>query len=239
MKSLSLKLRNLLQIGGDPEETAVVSWTDDELIQKAEEAFKDAVDVANSDGWKVEKQTAEGDVVHSKFIRRNHKIFRITGTVDIPPKVLFDVLKNNIENVPSWNPTLLQCRILKDINDKVSISYQVAAEGGGGIVSSRDFVTLRRCDVHNGVYVCAGTSILYPDMPAQKGYVRGENGPGCWVMTPIPNEPNKCIFQWVLDTNLKGWIPQTIIDTALSFAMFDYIRYVRCYAKVLHEEGKF
>ena len=51
---------------------------DDELIQKAEEAFKDAVDVANSDGWKVEKQTAEGDVVHSKFIRRNHKIFRIT-----------------------------------------------------------------------------------------------------------------------------------------------------------------
>lgn len=40
-------------------------------------------------------------------------------------------------------------------------------------------------------------------MPAQKGYVRGENGPGCWVMTPIPNEPNKCIFQWVLDTNLK------------------------------------
>ena len=37
----------------------------------------------------------------------------------------------------------------------------------------------------------------------------------------------------------QGWIPQTIIDTALSFAMFDYIRYVRCYAKVLHEEGKF
>lgn len=40
-------------------------------------------------------------------------------------------------------------------------------------------------------------------MPVQKGYVRGENGPGCWVMTPIPNEPNKCVFQWLLDTNLK------------------------------------
>ncbi len=40
-------------------------------------------------------------------------------------------------------------------------------------------------------------------MPAQKGFVRGENGPGCWVMTPIPNEPNKCVFQWLLDTNLK------------------------------------
>ena len=46
-------------------------------------------------------------------------------------------------------------------------------------------------------------SVVYPDMPAQKGFVRGENGPGCWLMTPIPNEPNKCIFQWLLDTNLK------------------------------------
>lgn len=43
-------------------------------------------------------------------------------------------------------------------------------------------------------------------MPAQKGYVRGENGPGCWVMTPIPNEPNKCVFQWLLDTNLKVFL---------------------------------
>ena len=109
-----------------------------------------------------------------------------------------------------------------------------------------------------------GTSIVYPEMPAQKGYVRGENGPGCWVMTPIPNEPNKCIFQWLLDTNLKvfsncfqicaqffwlhrvflfhffkGWIPQAVIDTALSFAMCDYVKYIRAYAATLHQEGKF
>lgn len=55
----------------------------------------------------------------------------------------------------------------------------------------------------NGYLYILGSSIVFPDMPAQKGYVRGENGPGCWVMTPIPNEPNKCVFQWLLDTNLK------------------------------------
>lgn len=94
-------------------------------------------------------------------------------------------------------------------------------------------------------------------MPPQKHYVRGENGPGCWIMTPVPNEPNKCVFQWLLDTNLKvpprfalfkrsnaqlvlqGWIPQTIIDTALSFAMCDYVRYVRNHAAQLHQQGKF
>ena len=48
-------------------------------------------------------------------------------------------------------------------------------------------------------------------MPVQKGYIRGENGPGCWVMTPIPNEPNKCVFQWLLDTNLN--VAETGIGT--------------------------
>lgn len=47
--------------------------------------------------------------------------------------------------------------MLQVVNDKVSISYQLAAEGGGGIISARDFVNLRYCDVRNGVYICSGT----------------------------------------------------------------------------------
>lgn len=42
------------------------------------------------------------------------------------------------------------------MNEKVSISYQLAAEGGGGIISSRDFINLRYCEVRDGVYICAG-----------------------------------------------------------------------------------
>lgn len=172
------------------------------MARKAQESFDEAWNIINSDGWKVEKQTPEGDVVHSKYIRRNHKIFRITvselacpelrnlitepshlslfnqGTVEIPPKLLFEELDQNIEHVPSWNPTLLECRTLKVnirpevcfnqslfnfprpllqvVNDKISVSYQLAAEGGGGIISARDFVNLRYCDVRDGIYVCAG-----------------------------------------------------------------------------------
>ena len=51
---------------------------DEELARKAEETFNEAWETVNSDGWKVEKQIPEGDIVHSKFVRKNHKIFRIT-----------------------------------------------------------------------------------------------------------------------------------------------------------------
>jgi len=94
--------------------------------------------------------------VHSKFLRKNHKIFRITATIEIPPQLLYDELNHNIENVPKWNPTLLECRTLKVLNEKAAVSYQVAAEGGGGIVSARDFVNIRYCDIVDGVYICSG-----------------------------------------------------------------------------------
>lgn len=51
---------------------------DEELARKAEETFNEAWETVRSDGWKVEKQIPEGDIVHSKFVRKNHKIFRIT-----------------------------------------------------------------------------------------------------------------------------------------------------------------
>ena len=57
---------------------SLITHQDEELARKADECFKEAYDTIRSDGWKVEKQTPEGDVVHSKYIRRNHKIFRIT-----------------------------------------------------------------------------------------------------------------------------------------------------------------
>ena len=57
-------------------------------------------------------------------------------------------------------------------------------------------------------------------------------------MIPVPGNPNKCQFQWLLDTDLKGWIPQYIIDAALSGAQFEYIENIRKFAEKLHENGR-
>lgn len=57
-------------------------------------------------------------------------------------------------------------------------------------------------------------------------------------MRPVPGEPDECIFQWLLDTDLKGWIPQSVIDAALSGAQFDYIESIRRRAAHLHQIGR-
>ncbi|XP_071442814.1 steroidogenic acute regulatory protein-like isoform X2 [Hetaerina americana] len=220
-----------------------LSPQEEEYKKKGREALRDAWRLVNSDGWRLEKKGSDDkeggdalDEVCSMHLSspKGKKIYRLKGRVELPPKFLLNELFFRIDNVPNWNPTLIESYRIQAVDDHTDISYQVTAEGGGGIVSSRDFVNLRHWDVVEGSYVSAGLSITHPDKPPQKKYVRGENGPGCWAMSPIPGEPGSCTFQWLLDTNLKGWLTQYVVDGALTVAMFDYIRHIRLYAKWLN-----
>ena len=123
--------------------------------------------------------------------------------MNLSPKLLLEELFYKIEQVPTWNPTLVDCRTIQPIDQHTDISYQVCAEAGGGVVSTRDFVNLRHWAVVDGVYVSAGGSVKHPAMPPQPKKVRGENGPGCFAMRPVEGDPDMCLFQWLMNTDLK------------------------------------
>ena len=61
------------------------------------------------------------------------------------------------------------------IDDQAEVTYNIAAEAAGGLVSARDFITVCRfCPTGNGTYMCCGTACTHPDMPVQKKYVRND-----------------------------------------------------------------
>jgi len=203
----------------------------------AEEVLQNAWRTLNSDNWKLEKNAENGDTVHVKTVN-GKKLFKLTGFVDIAPGLLLEDLFYKGDLIPSWNPTLAESKTVQPIDEHTDISYQVCAEAGGGAVSVRDFVNIRHWAMVDGVYVSAGKSVKHPAMPPQKQKVRGENGPGCFAMRAAGPNGDKCLFQWLLDTDLKGWIPQAIIDKALTGAQLDYIANVRRRAVSLKDAQK-
>ena len=52
-------------------------------------------------------------------------------------------------------------------------------------------------------------------------------------MRPIEGEPERCVFEWLLNVDLKGWLPNYVVDSALSTVMLDYIGHIRAYAEKL------
>lgn len=177
--------------------------------------------------WKQETKSSTGDVVLSKLVPKIGKTFKLIAILDIQPRVLLQEFYQKVENIPQWNPTVLESKILQTVDNHTDITYQVSADGANGIVKSRDFVTLRHWGEKDDAIVIASIGTSHHQMPATKTYIRGKNGPGALVMQPIHRQPTKCKLQWLVNTDLKGWIPQSIIDHTLSSIMLEYTCHLR------------
>jgi len=204
-----------------------------EFIKTGEEVLATALRIINSTDWRLERQTDNGDTVQVKFVN-GKKVFKLTGYLHTAPAALMEELYYRLEDLPSWNPTVEEVRLVQVVDHRTDVTHQVCAEAGGGLVSVRDFVNLRHWEQRSdGSYVSAVVSVVHPSMPPQQGRVRGENRPGCFLISPVPGDRQAAVFQWLLDTDLKGWIPQSIIDKALSGVQLDYIQRLRSRAASL------
>ncbi|XP_041371391.1 steroidogenic acute regulatory protein-like isoform X2 [Gigantopelta aegis] len=188
-------------------------WT---MVNMPDSEWKHEMGSDNVKGW-----------VHTKHFPHQGKVFRLQGLVDMNVNELFEEVTHRVSDSPQWNPTVMECRTLEHIDDSTEVSYTVSAEAGGGLITSRDFVTVRRWGSQNGIYMSAGQAATHPEMPPQKKHIRGENGIGGWVFKPVPGQTNKCYFEWYLNTHLKGWLPQKLIDTTLSNILVQYLEYLR------------
>lgn len=116
---------------------------DEDFRQQGIDCVRKAYHLLRSSDWKLEKVTQKNDTIQSINREKLGKIYRLTGRIKYPAKALLEELFYKIEDVPKWNPTLLESRIIRKVNTYTDISYNATTSGGGGIVKSRDFVNLR------------------------------------------------------------------------------------------------
>lgn len=211
----------------------LTSQQENEYKMAGTQALHESWDMLNSDEWKLEKENICTDTVHTMMMSST-KVYKLTAIINLSPKYLLDELFFKVENIPSWNPALLESHKIQTLDENTDITYQISADGGAGVVASRDFVTLRHwAKMDEDTYVIASVKSEHASLPKNNKYIRGENGVGCWAMGPLEGDCSKCVFQWILNTNLNGWIPPFILNTAFVNMMFDYSKSLRKYSKKL------
>ena len=89
-----------------------------------EELLETAWNTLNTGDWKLEKKLDNGDMVQARKVN-GKKVFKLTGYVEMAPKLLLEELFFKMEQVPSWNPTLVESKIIQPIDQFTDISYQV------------------------------------------------------------------------------------------------------------------
>lgn len=184
-------------------------------------------EILQSERWTVEKE--QDDIIAYSKCLSGQTIFKISGFFNTSPKIMLNELYDEIENIPNWNPALLKAQRIQIIDDHTDIIYQLAAAGGGGLVSSRDFVSLRHWIQLDDFFLLATKSIQHPNVPKTSKYVRGENIT-CFLIEQ-GESTNQCKKTFILNTNLKGWIPQAVVNLALIDTLFNYMKCLKMHIK--------
>jgi StAR-related lipid transfer protein 3 len=87
-------------------------FQDEEFKQLGIETVIKAYELLESDAWKVEKVMANNDIIYATT-KAIGKVYKLRAKVNHPAKKLLCELFYKIEELPSWNPTLLESRVIK------------------------------------------------------------------------------------------------------------------------------
>jgi len=63
-------------------------------------------------------------------------------------------------------------KLFQVLDEHTDILYQISAESGGGVVTSREFVILRHWSVKDGTYISSGCSCTHLSAPENKKLIR-------------------------------------------------------------------
>uniref|UniRef100_A0A3B4BSC7 StAR-related lipid transfer protein 3 n=1 Tax=Pygocentrus nattereri TaxID=42514 RepID=A0A3B4BSC7_PYGNA len=199
-----------------------------EFVRQGREAMAVVEQIlSQEENWKFEKNNDIGDFVYTLEIPFHGKTFILKALLQCAAELVYQEVILQPEKMVQWNRTVSACQILQRVDDNTLVSYDVSAGAAGGVVSPRDFVNVRRVERKKDRYISAGMSTNHSAKPPHCRYVRGENGPGGFVVLKSSSNPSVCTFIWVLNTDLKGRLPRYLIHQSLAATMFEFMAHLR------------
>lgn len=183
----------------------------------------------SNEGWTEVK--VERDLTIWSRVIDGKKVLKAEGVVHTSARKLFNILYPG-DCTPEWNPQCGLNQTVYRVDDATDVVYTIS--NALGPVSSRDFVSIRQMERSEGRFYAASKSIVTAMKPEQPGKVRAENGPCGYVVIPVNS--SQCKFLWILNSNLKGWLPQAVIDQTLTTVLASSMDKLRIYATTRSSE---
>ncbi|CAL8302960.1 unnamed protein product [Lota lota] len=198
------------------------------FMRQGQEATRQALGILKDvEGWKTEIAEANGDVISSKVLLLGaKKVFRLEAVMEASVEELYDILFVRVEEMHRWNPSIQHVKVLKRIGPETMVTHEVSAETAGNLIGQRDFLSVRYSCKHKSCIHVGGAPVQLEAMPPHKDFVRAEDGPSCFILEPLPDKTTSRLT-WLLNMDVKGWLPKSIVSQALPRAQLEFIGQLR------------
>lgn len=223
------EFRSAISSGSDSEDERIPKLSSGRVFSKAE--YSDAVDKAeaevrqdmeNVQFWKIVSRDPEIRFCDQK------RIYYMRFEAHCSTQSLFKaVWKDN----PLWNKHVTEFRVVLHIDPITELCYTTTAPAMRRYISARDFLDVRRARMwpEKDLYECFIVSVDSSILPANanKKMVRGFNGPNMFRFAKSEADPSVSVYEWIMNSDVKGDIPRRLVERATSGFLADYSRNLR------------
>ncbi|GMR46687.1 hypothetical protein PMAYCL1PPCAC_16882 [Pristionchus mayeri] len=180
-----------------------------DAFKEAEALLDDAAFVAKR-GWNKESATEGGDIVYGKDTPHGKMVTVSTvleGHVDAVMKETW----TGVSGLPDWNPNINFASSIVSLTDHADIITY--GNNDVLIVTGREFVSARMYrPIADGGYIMASRSVDVDSKPESEDKVRAHLHLAAVVFRPHPEDKAKTTCTVVMLVDLKGLLPQLVVN---------------------------
>jgi len=217
-----------------PSET--LSLEDSRVIASAEAALLEVTELLKEtdQGWQSESCSVLDCQITSKKLPITKKASQNSSQTEVQyckawkfqmfiqchPEKLFQLLHTDIEQYSELCPVIGQNCVIKSLSRQVDIIHTTFKEILGGVISSRDFVSVRMWkELDDGGFLVGGASVHSHEKLPIPGVIRGFNGVHGFCITPyrssLLSETICSKLTWIDHKDIKGLLPRRMVDAAI------------------------
>lgn len=184
-------------------------------IQKAEQALDSLKRIVRAGGWKRILKHKSGVVVYSRQGGyENNKLPIFMGQHQMegfPPQSVFSVIGMR----RLWDELYEEGNLVENLDETTSLTYMVMQGMAGS--KTRDFSLVEKIDCSpDGTIFFVSTSVDTPKIPPCVGKVRANVKLNGWILNPVSENPPVTKVTYVLQSDVRGWIPSVFAKKYLS-----------------------
>uniref|UniRef100_G1RL49 StAR related lipid transfer domain containing 4 n=1 Tax=Nomascus leucogenys TaxID=61853 RepID=G1RL49_NOMLE len=149
-----------------------------------------------------------------------------TGFCHIAQGVIDDLVNSVIDHIRpgpcrlDWDSLMTSLDILENFEENCCVMRYTTAGQLWNIISPREFVDFSYTVGYKEGLLSCGISLDWDEKRPE--FVRGYNHPCGWFCVPLKDNPNQSLLTGYIQTDLRGMIPQSAVDTAMASTLTNF-----------------
>ncbi|KAL6469711.1 hypothetical protein MHYP_G00208300 [Metynnis hypsauchen] len=167
--------------------------------------------------WRVAKKSKDVTVWRKPSVEFNGFLYKAQGFVMETPQRIVDYIRPGPYRL-EWDSLMTSMDIVETLDKACCVMRYMTAGQLWNIISPREFVDFSyTTEYQNGLLSC-GVSVQYEEQ--RQSCVRGFNHPCGWFC--VPADESRSLLTGYIQTDLRGLIPQTAVDTAMASSLTNF-----------------